>query len=174
MKVRALHHLHTEILFLCRQNPALQLPVSKQVEVLIWAYFESFRPVELKVLHTLRYKEFVKERTWMVQDIDEQSKVIHLADLRDRWQERVNIIKQILYGDGALDCTTRNGATKRTKNPKNIAAELQTWLVDGSGKKLDYSWVHPGHIKQAQYELRHGNKAPVQHRRHRQRHPHIG
>jgi len=140
-------------------NPVL----SEQVDIAVWMVdcvgrtLGFQRSVEIRAVRSLRFREFVEERNDVVATgsrPDEQSKVIQIGDLRKRWQERVQMVKRILYLDGSLDCLTRSGSKKRSDDPSRIAAELNGRYKDRSGRVLDFSWVHPGHIKQAQYELR--------------------
>ena len=161
--------------------------LSEQVDIAVWMVdcvgctLGFQRPVEIQAVRLVRFTEFVEERQEIVRHVpqsdDLPKKVVQISDLRDRWQQRVQTVKNILYLDGSLDCANRSGIKKRSKNPNSIASELQSRHKDRDGRPLDFSWVHPRHIEQAQYELRHESKphsTVVHHRRHRQRYTHIG
>ena len=146
--------------------------LSEQVNIAVWMVdcvgctLGFQRPVEIQAVRMVRFSEFMEERQEIVQNIpqsgDSPKKVIQISDLRSRWQQRVQTVKNILYLDGSLDCVNRSGIKKRSKNPNSIASELQCRHKDRDGRPLDFSWVHPRHIEQAQYELRQVLKYPRQ------------
>lgn len=138
--------------------------LSEQVNIAVWMVdcvgctLGFQRPVEIQAVRMVRFSEFMEERQEIVQNTpwsdDSPKKVIQISDLRSRWQQRVQIVKHILYLDGSLDCVNRSGVRKRSKNPNSIASELQGRHKDRDGRPLDFTWVHRRHIEQAQYELR--------------------